>query len=281
MPTKTPRSTQKKTAPKRKAPARKPSTRRKRPKKVAVPVWATIATAALLVAVLIGLPWLRQPRVGDGSGEKLPPMSFSACGIDISHNNRGPIIWDSLMVVTDRSGSMVRSLEKAKNVYPVKFVFIKATEGQSMKDPAFRENWRQAGDRDIQRGAYHFFRSSKDPHAQARNFISAVGELRHSDLPPVLDIETIHRGCSKKLLNDRALVWLHEIEKHYDRTPIIYASEYFVRDVLSSEITEHYPIWVAHYGVDAPTMEGWDYWQFTESATVYGVPGPVDLSIRR
>lgn len=261
-------------------------TRRGRPKsrkksKVNVPVWLTLCLAAALLAVFIVTPLARQLMRDTDGGEALPPVSFSACGIDISHHNAGPIIWDSLMVMTDRDGGMTRSKVKASKIYPVTFVFIKASEGVSMKDPSFREYWEQAGRSGISRGAYHFFRSSKDGAAQAQNFITATGNLRHSDLPPVLDIETMHLGCSRKLLNERALQWLRIIEEHYGRTPIVYAPDYYVRDVLGREIKEHYPIWVAHYGVDSPITEDWEYWQFTEKASVYGVPGPVDLNFRR
>lgn len=261
---------------------RKTATRKRKPKqkKVKLPVWAVIAAAVTIVLLLIVIPALRN-RLMPGSGEKLPDIAFSSIGIDISHNNKGPIIWDSLYVLTDKSGRSVNSIKDANKVYPIKFVFIKASEGQSMKDPDFKKNWKAAADHDIERGAYHFFRSSKDGAAQAKNFIDAVGELRLIDLPPVLDIETMHKGCTQKLLNERALQWLKAVEKRYGRKPIVYASESFIRDVLCKEITDNYPIWVAHYGVQSPKREDWDYWQFTERGTVYGIPGPVDLDFKR
>lgn len=260
-----------------KAPVRRKRTGRGK----TVPAWAAVAAAALILVFAVGLPLLRHPRRSGETGARLPQMAIHSLGIDISHHNAGPIVWDSLMVMVDRSGHTIYDLERARNVYPVKFVFIKATEGVSMKDSRFKEYWTEAGKRDIQRGAYHFFRSSRDGVAQARHFIATVGTLRHSDLPPVLDIETIHRGCSLKLLNDRALQWLKTVEAHYGQKPIVYASDSFVRDILSSEITKGYPVWIAHYGVDSPIHEDWDYWQFTEAAYVYGMPEPVDLSIKR
>lgn len=238
--------------------------------------------AALVLFFSVGLPLLRRAGTGPGAaGATLPPCSFSAVGIDISHNNAGPIVWDSLRVMVDRSGRTVESLESAARVLPVRFVFIKATEGAGMRDPRFREYWAAAGERELQRGAYHFFRSSKDGVTQARHYIATVGELRHSDLPPVLDIETIHRGCSRKLLNQRVLQWLETIGEHYSRTPIIYTSDSFAARMLDSDITSNYPVWIAHYGVDSPDFDDWAYWQFTDRAIVHGLPEPVDLSLRR
>ena len=253
---------------------------RKTRKKVKISPVLAVVSAALLLTVLIIVP-LSKGRPSSEAGAVIPASGFNGCGIDISHNNKGPIVWDSLMVMVDRSGRTVKSLKKASKVLPVKFVFIKATEGASMKDSKFKEYWSEAGARDIQRGAYHFFRSSKDGKLQAGNFIAAVGEIRHSDLPPVLDIETMHRGCSRKTLNDRALDWLKAVEKHYGRKPVVYTSDSFAKNILSKEIIENYPVWIAHYGVESPDYEDWEYWQFTDKALVYGLPEPVDLSVRR
>lgn len=254
----------------------------KRKKRVRIDPKTAIALAALILMLGIGIPFLRDARRPKArAGAYLPATQFSACGIDISHNNAGPILWDSLLVMVDHSGRTVKSLAEAQKVYPVKFVFIKASEGAGMKDPKFKTYWEEAGKRDIQRGAYHFFRSSKDGTVQANNFISAVGELRHSDLPPVLDIETMHRGCSRKALNDRALQWLEAVGSHYGCTPVVYTSDDFAKNVLSDEIKENYPIWIARYGTREPAYEGWRYWQFTDKAFVYGLPEPVDLSIRK
>ena len=255
--------------------------KRGRKRKVKVPAWAAVAAAALLLALAVGLPLLRHARPAGETGAALPPASFNELGIDISHHNEGPIQWDSLRVMVDRSGRTVKDLDKARKVYPVRFVFIKATEGLSLRDPKFKSYWAEAGERDIKRGAYHFFRSSRDGAAQARHFIATVGQLRHDDLPPVLDIETIHRGCTYKLLNERALLWLKEVEEHYGRKPMVYTSDSFARDILSDEITKNYPVWIAHYGVDSPEYDDWTCWQFTDRALVYGLPAPADLSIRR
>ena len=220
--------------------------KKKRKKKLKVSPWAALgaATAILMAVFLIFHRWEGRPEAERGA--KVPPGSWRY-GIDISHNNAGRIVWDSLFVMTDSKRRTIRDPYLAKEIKPVSFVFIKATEGASFKDKDFKENWKAAGKTDLRRGAYHFFRSSKDGEIQARNFISTVGDLRFKDLPPVLDIETIHLGCPKELLNQRALQWLKAVEKRYGKKPIIYASSSFIKDYLKSEIVGNYPIWVAHY----------------------------------
>lgn len=258
---------------KKKKPVRKKG--RKKVRKIHMNIWIVIAII-LLTGLIISWPSIRHRSHGEDKGAVVPKGAY-VYGIDISHFQTH-VEWDSLMVLTDGSRRTMRSMSMAKDIRPVSYVFIKATEGSSMKDKHFRKHWKEAGKKDIRRGAYHFFRSSKDPREQAENFIKTVGELRYKDLPPVLDIETIHSGCSHKTLNDKALTWLKIIEKHYGRKPIVYSSASFIEDILCDEIKGNYPIWVAHYEADTPRYKDWDFWQFTDKAVVHGVDGYVDLN---
>ena len=72
---------------------------------------------------------------------------MSLLGIDVSHYN-GEVDWFS---VSDSD---------------VKFAFAKATEGTSMVDDRFANNWKGMGDAGLLRGAYHFARPGGDPEAQ-------------------------------------------------------------------------------------------------------------------
>ncbi|MGN1215960.1 MAG: glycoside hydrolase family 25 protein [Candidatus Cryptobacteroides sp.] len=257
--------------------AKKKKKRTRRKKKIRLSLGIVLgASAGLLIIIFLLCP--RKSHSSYETGARVPPGNWRY-GIDISNNNEGRIVWDSLFVMTDSRRRTVRDPYKAREIKPVSFVFIKATEGTNFKDRSFADNWLEAGRTGLQRGAYHFFRSSKDGRAQARNFISAVPNLRRTDLPPVLDIETIHKGCSRKQLNEEALEWLQEIEKHYGRKPIVYTSASFAKDHLDNEITGAYPVWIAHYGRDYPAFDGWKWWQCTDKAVVMGVPGRVDLNV--
>lgn len=233
---------------------------------------------AICIVLSISFPYLKRSIMDTGCA--LPELARHSAGfaIDISHY-QDKVIWDSLMVLQDAKGHTTRDLTRSRHAWPVKYAFIKASEGESMVDPDFAQYWEDAGRSRIRRGAYHFFRSSKDPLKQAENFISAVGELTWRDLPPVLDVETMHKGCTKEELNAKVLIWLKTIEEHYKRKPIIYASDSYFRDILSREISENYPVWVAHYGVERPLAEDWAMWQFSEKAVVHGVDGKIDLSV--
>ncbi len=260
--------------------AKRAKRKKRKPRKVNLGVWTAVGIAVAVVLTLTLMFHKCEDGSGHEAGAKVPPGDWRY-GIDISHHNGGEIVWDSLFVLTDKRGRTIRDHHLAYDIKPVSFVFIKATEGVSMVDKDFKRNWRDAGRSGLRRGAYHFFRSSKDGMAQAELFIRTVGGLRFKDLPPVLDIETIHRGGSIKKLNDEALKWLRTIENHYGKKPIVYAGASFARDYLCKDITENYPVWIAHYEKDQPSFEGWTWWQFTDRAVVKGVPGLVDLSVMR
>ena len=264
----------------RTSPAKRPRRKKRKPKKVNIGVWTAVGIAASVILALAVMFISQGGGGGHETGAKVPPGDWRY-GIDISHHNAGDIVWDSLYVLTDKRGKTISDHHLAKDIRPVSFVFIKATEGVSMVDKDFKRNWQDAGRSGLRRGAYHFFRSSKDGEAQARLFIKTVGDLRFKDLPPVLDIETIHRGGSMKKLNEEALKWLETIEGHYGKKPIVYTGSSFARDWLSKRITDNYPVWIAHYEKDRPDFDGWIFWQFTDKAVVKGVPGPVDLSVMK
>lgn len=254
--------------------------RKKRRKPIKIKVTAYVLSAVFVVllalAALIAKPYFKERHIIDKGAAV--PSGYYCYGIDISRY-QSYIEWDKIKVLTDAQGRSTNSVNQAKDIRNVSYVFIKATEGNSFKDKHFKRHWRNAEKCGIRRGAYHFFRSSKDAETQARHFIRTVGELSADDLPPVLDIETIHKGCSYKTLNDKALIWLKTVEKHYGRKPIVYSSATFINDILCKEIKENYPIWVAHYGAPAPRCPRWHIWQFADDAVVYGIDGYVDLNV--
>ena len=270
----TPQKASKRPISSRKKTVRKPVRRKKANRKWKVNPWLV---AGLFLALAAGVlyPYFKYGKFAS-EGAVIPEGSHAFC-VDLSHHNTG-IVWDSLKVVVDRTGHTTKDLLRAKSVYPVSTVILKATEGEKFTDRKFGEYWEEAGKRSYPRGAYHFFRSSRNPDRQAQHYISKV-TLRHSDLPPILDVETMHEGCSKQELNDKVLVWLKTVEKHYGRTPIVYTSDSFARDILSPEITKHYPMWIARYSHKEPKFQPWTMWQFTDKAVLYGASGYVDLSV--
>src|SRR3990170_5245777 len=121
--------------------------------------------------------------------------------------------------------------------------FIKASQGIA-PDPRFATHWAGTKKAGILRGAYHFWLSGLDPRQQARLFFDTLQKTGDfGELPPVLDIE--RSGNAKEV---RACV--EEIERLFNRTPLIYTSAYaWGDDRLKGDKNwaSKYPLWVANY----------------------------------
>ena len=160
--------------------------------------------------------------------------------------------------------------------------FAKATEGASSSDDKFARNWAGMRSLGIVRGAYHFFRPGKDATVQANNFLKTVQSIEAFDLPAVLDLE-IDDGLSASAVIDRALQWMSIIEAKTGRKPIVYTFPVFWEDKLGNPTQlANYPLWVANFGSGAPYFPSawrtWSFHQYSESGTLRGIDGNVDLN---
>ena len=192
------------------------------------------------------------------------PKKYTVYGIDVS-KYQDVINWKSV---------------KKMNIdgFDIDFAFIKATEGTSLLDQNFIQNWVRIKDAKIIRGAYHFFLPHKDAVLQANHFCEKV-KLSKGDLPPVIDIETENK-MSKEKIRRGLKSWLKVVEKKYQMKPIIYTNLSFYRDNLEGYFNE-YPIWVANYsgGSEPKIKKEWCFWQISEAATVNGIRSKVDFNV--
>lgn len=192
------------------------------------------------------------------------PAGYTIHGIDVSRY-QSVIGWD------DVKNMQVKDIK-------IGFVFIKATEGIGKLDAQFRRNWLKVKEKEIPKGAYHFFICSESGKKQAQNFIDIV-KLEKGDLPPVLDIERPN-GASTITIRKEALIWLNSIEKQYNTKPVIYTNINFYNNYLSNGF-EDYPFWIAHYmQPEKPRIiRKWAFWQHSESGHVNGIRFPVDFNV--
>lgn len=162
--------------------------------------------------------------------------------------------------------------------HELSFVFIRATAGNDKVDSRFKENWEGAKERQLIRGAYHYYRPNENSIEQADNFIKTV-TLTKGDLPPVLDIEKLPQDQSMANLKLGLKRWLDKVEKHYKVKPIIYSGESYHNDFLRKEFS-NYHFWIANYNVWVNEIDAkWRFWQFTENGLIEGIKGGVDLNI--
>ncbi len=198
-------------------------------------------------------------------GDENYPQGYEIHGIDISHY-QGDIDWSKVRTATITN-------------CPIRFVMIKATEGSSKVDEMFAENFTEALEHGLIRGAYHFWSTKSSPTVQANYFIENV-VLEKGDLPPVLDIESKPKAQTTEDFQEDVLTWLRLIEEHYHAKPIIYTYRKFKEQYLSSDAFDDYPYWIAHYYVDHIDYAGqWKFWQHTDVGRVPGIKGYVDLDV--
>lgn len=192
--------------------------------------------------------------------EKTPLLEgYSVHGIDVSAY-QGRINWP----------------EVAR--HHVKFAFIKATEGVTLRDQRFRRNWDAARQAGVFRGAYHYFQPNYDGAQQANLFTRTV-PLAPGDLPPVLDVEHAEFHDVATMRRNVA-VWLRLVERHYGVRPILYSNYSFYKRHLAGHF-DKYPLWLAHYEVPAPSLprEKWIIWQHSDEGYIPGIRGTVDFNV--
>lgn len=236
-----------------------------------------------VVTVLKTGQWQR----GVFKGERMNYTSERIYGIDISRYQHGkgrkkyPIYWNKLRI--SHLGS--KSKKKISGVvdYPVSFIFIKSTEGISVRNPYYAQDYAAARRAGIPIGAYHFFSTKRTGEAQAQYFISNT-QFRKGDLPPVLDIEPsdsqIEGMGGSQALWRSIRVWLKAVEKRCGVKPILYINQRFVNKYLpeAPDIMRHYKVWIARYGEYKPDVR-LAMWQLSPDGRVKGITGEVDINV--
>ncbi|PHS04837.1 MAG: hypothetical protein COA88_13135 [Kordia sp.] len=200
--------------------------------------------------------------------ENVSEKSMFVYGIDISKYQGNEI--DFLNIKTDSLG----------------FVICKATEGITYTDPNFTHNWTTISENKFIRGAYHFYRCNDDPIAQAKNYLSAIANLKNTDFPPIIDFEEggIDESQSVEQIQSSLLIFINEIEKKIKRKPIIYTDVNTGNKYLNKSVFSNYPLWIANYNnkkqPDLPTTwenSKWILWQKSASYKIGSTTNDFDI----
>jgi lysozyme len=183
---------------------------------------------------------------------------YSVEGIDVS-NHQGNIDWDNIDV-------------------KYKFVFVKATEGDTFVDKQFIKNAESVKKTGRILGAYHFFHFNYKGKDQADNFINTAGNI--IDLPPVIDFEFSGNpyNYKKEIILEELRNCINRLEEHYKHRVIIYttrdAYKYIIKDNFDN------PLW--YRSIMFPlnkNIKNVKFWQYHNSARINGIKGNVDLNV--
>lgn len=194
--------------------------------------------------------------------------SSNILGIDVSHY-QGTVDWSSVK----NSG--------------VQFVYVKASQGTTSTDPMFATNVNGARAVGLSVGAYHFANPVyTDPNAEAQHFFYTIKNVMpdFGDLAPVLDLElpTDPSQANGSDLANWAKTFINEFTYLSGRGVMIYTGNWYI-DQFSLTGLGQFQLWVANYGTNQPPNSGdWTYWtafQYSESGTVDGISGSVDMDV--
>lgn len=189
-----------------------------------------------------------------------------ARGIDVSHWH--PVKdWDRLV---------------ADNVH---FLGIKATQGAGYRDPTLNAHRDGRRARPELLGAiFYHYPAGGDPKLEARNLLDAIGELRR-DEAIALDVEQGPTGLGAPSIEwQRAFI--AALPPGHRPAPMIYTATHVWNELgdppWPDATVGQVDLWIKRYAAAAgPLPSPWSFyrfWQQSESGTVAGVSGSVDIN---
>ena len=165
----------------------------------------------------------------------------------------------------------------------IDFVYLKASEGLTLNDPAFLRNYLAARRAGLKVGAYHFFRFDCDGMGQAANFLTST-EKCDLQLPMAIDIEEWGNpaGVATEIINERIATMVAVVGSQRGPT-IIYTNKNgdarFVRHQYDSLDGSDPELWICSFTDPPLTRRPWRIWQHSHVGKVPGIVGEVDLNI--
>lgn len=185
------------------------------------------------------------------------PVKYPVRGLDVSAHN----------------GMM--NLDAAANA-GYQFIFIKASEGDTYRDPNFRINYSKASHAGMSIGAYHFFRFDCEGVTQAKNLLGAING-RPLELGVAIDVEDQKNATDiDSVLIIKRLAAMAEYLNLSGYRVTFYSN----RDGYYDYIREAAPgacLWICSFN-SGPINAEWTYWQYDHHGRVAGIRGDVDLN---
>lgn len=220
-------------------------------------------------------------------GERLNYTSERIYGIDISRYQHDigkksyPIDWNNLRIT--HLGQISKKRISGRVDYPVRFVYIKSTEGTTIYNKYYAADYNSARKHVEKVGTYHFFSTKTSGKQQAEYFLK-MSKISRGDMPPVLDVEPTHAQITAMggadIMFREIRTWMNIVEKATGCRPILYVGQSFVNRYLvdAPDIKKKYNIWIARYGEYKPDVH-LVYWQLSPDGKISGIHGDVDINV--
>lgn len=197
-------------------------------------------------------------------------------GIDVSYA-QGTVNWDAV---------------KASGI---DFAFMKATEGLTLVDSRFKQNWTGAKAAGVIRAPYHFYQIAKRrPADQAAHFMNTVQPLlEKGDMTCAMDLELettkqvvssggtyYFDGVTASDMNADARTFLNAVTTATQKTSALYSGLQILVPMRPAAEFANNPLWDANWDVSQPKLAApwtaWTWWQY-RVGTCPGIAGAVDL----
>lgn len=169
------------------------------------------------------------------------------------------------------------------------FVYVKATESHTYRNPHFGRQYTGSRDAGLIRGAYHFAVPNRSSGKKQAAFFVRNGGGWSADgrtLPPALDIEYNPYGRKKCYgLSKAGMVhWIKsfsdEVKRRTGRRPVIYTTTHWWNTCTgrSKAFGADHALWLARYGSSpGPLPAGWKYWTIWQYDNGGRLPGDQNL----
>ena len=234
---------------------------------------------ALLLAAFVLL------RMSDGAPERNPlsPEDFTTAGGYVT-----------CTAVPTRRGVDVSQYQEQidwKQVHAAgfDFAFIRigyrgSTTGALYEDPLARQNLTGAKAAGLDVGVYFYSQATTPEEAaeEARWCLEFLGDAA-LELPVVYDWEWVGddartANMDRQTLTQCAQTFCQTIEEA-GRRSMLYFNRHVSRELLDLRALRDYPFWFAQYAQALDYSYRVDFWQYTETGTVPGIPGKVDINL--
>ena len=198
------------------------------------------------------------------------PAEEARVGIDISEHQQS-VDWE---------------LVKAAGI---DFVMIRIgyrgyTQGRLYIDSRFDQHIRGAQKAGLDVGVYFFSQAITPSEArQEARFLLMVLNWRRLDLGIAYDWEFVNSqartaGMDGRTMTDCALAFCETIAAA-GQTPLVYFNQYQADNYYILDDLTQYDFWFAKYADEMTCPYPVKMWQYTESGTVPGIAGPVDMNL--
>ncbi len=200
---------------------------------------------------------------------------------------------------------MIQGVDRSHNNDPVKlaslvpkgigFIYFKATQGATFKDPAFNASWQEIkaipgnlSGQLMKRGAYHFYDPRIDGIVQAKNYLSCgVNFAVTGCLPPCVDVEDLTGSdavdANKWVMDNyeiaisRLTDFLNYIKQETGRDCLIYTYNNYPKEYFRGHGFHDNPMWLSSLQETCPvrydTGKLPEFWQNTYQWQGTGMDG--------